>query len=243
MQKFVRDGRLVFYAQEADDAYWDEVWKKNVHDNFFDAYKRGELDYFNDFFPKHLSKNGKVLEAGCGLGQIVVGLNALGYDAEGVDFAQGTITFLQEKFPELRFWLGDLRNLVDTPNGDYQAYISLGVVEHLEDGPEPFLKEAHRILSDDGIILISVPTFNVLRRLKGRLGMYKGNPEGFVFYQYAYNREEFSKILAANGFEIIDWMGYSSYKGLKDEVRFIGWLNRMGGQVTRTLQRTRKSVV
>jgi SAM-dependent methyltransferase len=44
----------------------------------------------------------------------------------------------------------------------------MGVIEHFEDGPLPALKEAYRLLKPDGLIFVSVPTVNIMRRFVRR---------------------------------------------------------------------------
>jgi SAM-dependent methyltransferase len=95
------------------------------------------------------------------------------------------------------------------------------VVAHRQAGPEPFLQEAHRILKPGGVMLISVPHFHVLRRLKAHLGLYGGDPQGLQFYQYAFMPGEFVGIVEQFGFEILDTFSYNAYKGIKDEIVFV----------------------
>ena len=184
---------------------------------------------------------GRILEAGCGLGQFVIALKTLGYQAEGVDYGERTIRFLNERFPDYPFRIGDVTNL-DVPDGYYGGYISLGVMEHLQEGPEIFLKEAHRILANDGIALISVPYINGLCRLKMGLGMFNGRvPDNLEFYQFAYSASEFDRCLMNAGFVPMAHYQYGGYKGVKDELSFfsklfsmpqIGWrLNKVFDEV------------
>lgn len=74
----------------------------------------------------------------------VVTLNARGYDIEGVDYAEETIEQLKVLFPDLPVRVGEVTNL-DVEDGHYSGYISLGVIEHCKEGPEPFLREACRV--------------------------------------------------------------------------------------------------
>ena len=79
---------------------------------------------------------------------------------------------------------------IDSPDNQYDAYISIGVVEHRIDGPEPFLVEANRVLKPGGIAFISVPYVNPLRRFKSLLGCYKHQvTEKEIFYQYAFQKK------------------------------------------------------
>ena len=60
--------------------------------------------------------------------------------------------------------VGDILD-IRYPDSSFEAYISMGVVEHFEDGPVPALKEAYRVLKPNGLIFVSTPTVNVIRKL------------------------------------------------------------------------------
>ncbi|MCH8966537.1 MAG: hypothetical protein IID43_02575 [Planctomycetes bacterium] len=120
--------------------------------------------------------------------------------------------------------VGDVNN-IEVPEHHYSGYISLGVVEHREEGPEPFLREALRVLSDDGEALISVPYFNPMRRAKAKLGFYRSKvADDASFYQYAYIPAEFVAILESEGFRVVERVPYSVIKGAKDEIPGVGLL-------------------
>lgn len=223
-QRIYANGRLVYYRQAATAQHWDSVWKSQDTQRLYAEAAKGELDYYADIFPRHLPKAGKLLEAGCGLGQYVIALRQRGYDAEGVDYAEETIRFLNQRFPEQPFRVADV-TAMQVPDGNYSGYISLGVMEHLQEGPQLFLQETYRILAPGGIACISVPYLNFLRRFKARLGFY-GRPgsETLPFYQYAYSAGEFTRILEQQGFEVVARYQYGGYKGVKDE---LPWLTRL----------------
>lgn len=223
-QRSYANGRLVYYRQAADAQHWDAVWKSQDTERLYAEAAKGELDYYTEIFPRHLPRTGKILEAGCGLGQFVIALRQRGYDAEGVDYAEGTIRFLNQRFPEQPFRVADV-TAMDVPDGYYSGYISLGVMEHLQEGPQQFLQETYRILSPGGVACISVPYLNFLRRLKARLGLY-GRPgsDTLPFYQFAYSAKEFTHILERHGFEVLARYQYGGYKGVKDE---LPWLSKV----------------
>jgi SAM-dependent methyltransferase len=122
--------------------------------------------------------------------------------------------------PDLPIQVGDVTSL-EVPDSAYGGYISLGVVEHRRAGPEPFLREAHRVLDHGGVMLISVPHFHALRRAKASLGLYQGNLQGLDFYQYAFTPSEFTTIVGRCGFEILETFSYNAHKGIKDEIPFL----------------------
>jgi SAM-dependent methyltransferase len=226
MQRVYANGRLVYYKKAATADYWDSVWSHKETDQLYSEAQKGNLGYYEDIFPRYLPKKGRILEAGCGQGQIVLALTVLGYEAEGVDYAEKTIQFIKSKFPHLNVRVGDVTDL-DVPDGHYAGYISIGVMEHNQNGPDAFLKEAHRILQPGGMAFISVPYLNILRRVKAKLGSYNGNRNhhGLEFYQYAYSKKEFSAYLEQFGFDEIATQQYGGYKGVKDELPMDGLFN------------------
>ncbi len=121
-------------------------------------------------------------------------LRQRGWLVEGVDYSEDTVAALHELFPDLPIRIADVTQL-DVPDGHYGGYISIGVVEHRREGPEPFLSEALRVLRSGGIAVITVPYLNSLRRLKARWGCYRGASHGLPFYQYAFSADEICEYL------------------------------------------------
>ena len=152
----VENGRLVWYSRRADASYWDHYWSAQVSPQTYRAAEAGKLGSFQQVFSRFLPRSGRILEAGCGVGQIVLALRVLGYDAEGVEWGQETVQSVKSLIPDLPIRVGDVTKL-GVPDAWYAAYISVGVVEHRRDGPQPFLSEAWRVLQPGGIALISVP--------------------------------------------------------------------------------------
>lgn len=224
----VEGQRLAYYRTQADAAFWEEHWKNHYSAQLFTRAENGNLDWFEKPFVRYLPKSGRILEAGCGLGQYVLALRKRGYEAEGVEWALETVQTVRSHFPELPIQAGDV-TCMKVPSESYSGYISLGVVEHRREGPEPFLQEAYRVLKPGGVALISVPHFHPLRCLKARLGLYQGQTEGLEFYQYAFTKAEFAAYLQAAGFSIVDQTGYGSFKGIKDEIPLLARLVRWRG--------------
>ena len=184
-RRHVEGERLAFYNKTADSAFWDRQWETKVCLAAYAEALKSKLGIYEKTFNDYLRKKGRIIEAGCGLGQLVLALQARGYNCEGVDWASQTIHAVKELFPALPVREGDVTNL-DVPDGFYDAYISLGVMEHAVEGPELFLQEAHRILTPGGIMLVAVPHFHALRRIKAKLGCYRKPRVSDAFYQYAF---------------------------------------------------------
>jgi SAM-dependent methyltransferase len=225
-RKRVENGRLVYYHVPADQEFWETQWKPLLTASFYAPYLHGELGELDAPFTRFLPRDGEILEAGCGTGQVVAALRARQYDCVGVDYAEATLAQVREILPTLPLSMGDVTHLDTVQPGAYSAVISLGVAEHRREGPEPFLDEAWRILQPGGRLLISVPWFNTLRRWKHRRGAYRSDVNGLDFYQYAYSPEEFRRYLNQAGFRVIAEYPYGHYTGLAEDVGLMEHLER-----------------
>lgn len=235
----VESGRLIYHMQAADVDFWEQHWQKHFSADIYRQAERGALaEWFERLFTIWLPRQGPILEAGCGLGQLVLSLRARGYEAEGVEMASLTVELVKDCRPDIPIRVGDVSRL-DVPDGYYAGYISLGVVEHRREGPDLFLKEAWRVLKEGGVALVSVPCFNRLRLLKARLRLYQGAPEGLQFYQYAFTEREFTDLMRVCGFEVVGTTSYDPLKGLKDEIPglrgLLGW-RYVGSRLKRLLR-------
>lgn len=227
----VEGGRLAYYVSAADSRFWDAHWRAHLRPEAYAGALEGWLGPLEDAAARFLPRQGRVVEAGCGMGQHVMALRRRGYDAEGLDWAAETVATVRALYPELPLRVGDVTQL-PVPDGYYAGYISLGVVEHRREGPEPFLREAYRVLRPGGVALISVPFFHALRRLKAWLGAYRDGPAGREFYQYAFTKREFIALLKQSGFDVVTSYAYDSYKGIADEVPVLHrLLDRQCGRV------------
>jgi len=207
----------IYYKKANSSDFWKDHWKKSSD--------RGSLaDYYQNcknnsilmkIFEKHLPRNGRILEAGCGLASWVYLLEQKGYNIEGIDFAKDTIDFVKSNFPKLPIKTGNVFYLGYLDNS-LSAYISWGVVEHFEKGPEKILEEASRVLKRNGVMILSIPYLNPLRRVKNLLGYYK-NQKG-DFYQYLFSKNEIIEYIKKAGFEIKKSYPYNPIKGLKEDV-------------------------
>lgn len=215
--KTVKDGRLVYYYDQPDPEFWDGYWDQKITREYYQPYEKGDLDEYA-FFLDHIHKDDRILEAGCGPAQYVVALWSQGFqNAEGIDWGEKTINRVRSIFPDLHVRSGDITAL-DVEKDYFDVYISLGVMEHMQDGPDAFLIEAYRILKPGGYAFISVPYYNSLRLFKSWLGYYRRiSGDDLIFYQYAYQKDDFMLQLTKNRFEVIDCHGIFGYRCIEEE--------------------------
>jgi SAM-dependent methyltransferase len=234
----LEDGRLVYYHKQADEKYWAGVWSPYANPEYYAPYRSGKLHAFEKMFTRHLPKHGMILEAGCGTAQNVVALKARGYDCVGLDYEFQAMRVANAYAGPLRLACGDITAL-GMASDSFDAIISIGVVEHRRAGPEPFLDEMNRILKPGGIMLISVPYFNPLRRWRAGHGAYQDDVSGLDFYQYAFTSEEFLDFIRNVGYEVEAFYSYAHQNSLSQELH---WLKRMPSFINKFIMRVSKYV-
>ena len=154
--------KLFYIGHNPTCTHWDRIWSKRTIENELDACDIETAPRV--MFLKYLPKIGKIVDAGCGFGKWVIYLTKLGYNIKGIDNNDFAIKNLKEFDSSLQVESGDILNL-KYPDNYFDAYISMGVVEHFQNGPSVALNEAYRVLKSNGIIFVSTPMVNIIRKI------------------------------------------------------------------------------
>jgi SAM-dependent methyltransferase len=160
-------------------------------------------------FSRYLPHEGKILEAGSGRGRWVFYLRRRGYDVVGMELARSEIAAAKAFDSAVPIEYGNVLR-TGYPDRSFEAVISLGVLEHFEDGPQEALAEVRRILSAGGLFFVTVPTQDFVRvalfnRIKGAQNIYrKIRGVALEFEEYRYSRPQFEALLRAAGFLIVE---------------------------------------
>ncbi len=197
---------------------WD---LRSIEDELKSFHNRTILDVFNNY----LLESSSVLEGGCGLGAWCKWLDMKGHKPTGIEYYPEVVKKAKELDSNVSVELGDVTCL-KFPDNSFDAYISLGVIEHFEKGPELALYEAKRILKPGGVAFITTPYLNILRRLFSHiirdiffniiclLGKEK------YFWEYRFTKNELTRYIEDAGFEII-YTGIDDYNN-NEKNRHIG---------------------
>ena len=156
---------LFYFDNNPKCTIWDGMWTTRTIKQELEACEIESPP--RELFLSYLPKEGKIVDAGCGFGKWVIYLKQRGYDIVGIDSSELAVAKLKNFDESLQVELGDILD-IHYPDSSLDAYISMGVIEHFEDGPTSALKEAYRVLKPNGLIFVSVPTVNVIRKLVRR---------------------------------------------------------------------------
>jgi SAM-dependent methyltransferase len=207
---------LAYYSRSATAEFWSEHWGSHSVATLLEVARRSPL---TALIERHLPPGGLVLEAGCGLGQYVLLLRERGRAAVGADWSLDALREGRRAGAPLAAM--DLRALAVRKDAA-AAYLSLGVVEHDPAGPDAIVAEAARVLAPGGVLLLSVPYWNGVRRLSTpwlERDARRTRAGGGQFYQFAFTRAEVRRFLESAGFRVRAFHPYDPARILRGALR------------------------
>ncbi len=182
---------------------WEDIWAEASVDVELEVLEQKRTQETLGVYPAYLSKDGIILEAGCGLATVLMKLRDMGFTVIGLDYAERALHTARRADPTLDLQVGDVHALPYADNS-LHGYLSFGVLEHFEHGVIPALREANRVLVPGGTLVLTIPYPNVVHRLvrfKRRL-LGQSVLADDDFYESAYTQHELIAALEQTGFEV-----------------------------------------
>lgn len=143
-------------------------------------------------------KSKRLLDDGCGIGQITTAMRILGFKAEGIDISPESVKIGRERGEKIT--LGDMRNLPFKDNS-FDIVIAGGSMEHFPE-TERGIKEACRVLKTGGFLFGNVPhrytLFVITKKIQQILGVWK------VGYEKSFSISYFKRLLEKDGFKVLE---------------------------------------
>lgn len=147
---------------------------------------------------KKFVPSGRLLEVGCGRGELLQLAQQHGYHVDGCDLQRSPA--LPAHLP---VYLGPLRD-IHFANETFDCIVMRNVVEHLFD-PSDELQVCHRLLKPGGWIYIKVPSGDYHYGLRWVLTQkpHLFNPPWHLNY---FNEQGLSRFLGRNNFRVVSWL-------------------------------------
>ncbi|MDR0297438.1 MAG: methyltransferase domain-containing protein [Streptococcaceae bacterium] len=175
------------------------------YDHIAAHFERSFDGFLSYFFKKFILKtlkipaNSRVIDVGCATGTLLSNLSALteNLDGYGVDISSEMVKIAADRHPRFQFQQGSAEKLpIDTACMDF---VICSASFHHFPQPETFLKEAMRVLSADGKLVIAEIHIPLVTRLYNwRLARF--SHEGDV---KVYTPKELATLFQNAGFQIV----------------------------------------
>lgn len=144
-----------------------------------------------DEFCSYVSKNGKILDVGCGGGRDAKIFYGKGYEVTGVDLSSGLLKIARKKYPKIDFIKGNFLKL-PFKNMSFDGVWAHASLVHLEEDKdvEKALAEFNRVLKKDGVLHVAV------KEVGSR------NREGDTRFFRGFTLDELQSFLEKSGFVV-----------------------------------------
>ncbi len=162
----------------------------------------------------YVPRNGKLLELGCGAGDLALWFAGKRYDAHGVDIAPTAIAWAQEKAKERNleadFRVGNVLDLRDFAD-DYFEFVLDGHCFHciIGDDRSLFLTSARRVLKPGGVFQVETMCGDPGNRDKELRKHFEPKSRCVIFdgvaTRYLGLAEDILTEIKEAGFRILDW--------------------------------------
>lgn len=156
---------------------------------------------------QYVSK-GRLLDLGCAVGVFLSLARDAGWQTSGVDISKYAVSYCRDVLRH-NAYCGELKDIGFTDE-EYDVITLWDVIEHLAD-PVAQLKEIHRILRRDGIIVVDTPNEDSLIRSLARAiyfatgGRFKYPVRKLYhhFHLFYFNRDTLRELFEKSGFTLV----------------------------------------
>lgn len=164
----------ITYRRKDNREYWSNRWADIPVD-----YPMSNLDAYPLKFAELViqSKDGKILEAGCGAGRVLRYYKDKGYDIVGIDFIKEAVEKLKKIDSKLNVEVGDITDL-NFPDEYFRYVLAFGLYHNLEFGLKKALDETYRVLEPGGKVCASFRADNFQTLIVDWLAEYRARRQG-----------------------------------------------------------------
>jgi len=152
-----------------------------------------------------------VLDLGCGAGGFTMQMRRNGYRAVGVDLSEKAVAFARQRYPDGEFEVLGPDGTIPAADRAFAAVWCTEVVEHVLD-VHAFLREVHRVLQPNGLLVLTTPYHGLIKNLAIVLLKFDRhfNVEGSHIRYF--NKKALSRCLTKGGFQPLSYGGIGRYR-------------------------------
>lgn len=210
-------------AQNAELSVWQEITSSLART----IEELADLAAFVDFTSGHgLGPRHRVIELG--IGPLGIGWGALSNSRSVIGIDPLPRLEVNTELPEINSMIAGLQGRTDYVRGDatqqlpyaaggFAVVVCDNVIDHTQ-GPNDILREARRLVADDGCLLFSVNVFSRVGVTKWRQVTRRRRPSStnVVCHPHSYTEAEAKQVLMSNGWALLAETKVSKLK------RFVG---------------------
>ncbi len=146
--------------------YYEELWERLPED-----LTPPDLAVRRGFALANVAAGERVLDLGCGAGDLAADLARNGAQVTAADVAQAALDRVGRRHPELARCLIEIDAALPFDDGAFDTVWSSEVIEHVGDTAR-WLSEVRRVLAPRGRVLLTTPSHGRLRLLAGGIERY-----------------------------------------------------------------------
>lgn len=199
-----------------------DVWDAALYDNQHGFVSNYGMDLVSLLQPK---KGERILDIGCGTGNLANTLHEVGADIVGIDFSTNMIAQAKQKYPHIAFHVADATKL--TYEQEFDAIFSNATLHWIKQ-PEAAIASMYRALKQGGRIVmefggagnVQTITDSLIAHIK-RAGIPFTDEQ---FPWYFPTIAEYTTLLEKAGFHVSDAAHFSRPTKLAGEEGLVNWL-------------------
>lgn len=216
LKKYYASDKYFAYSESGKAGFFTTIREYLIR-NYCKTNILGKLLAFfvqNSFAMPSYKKNGRVLDIGCGVGDILLLLEKLGFKAHGLEIDKNAVSIARKKGLDVRFGTFEA---AETYDDNYFDTIRLyHVIEHLND-PTECLRIARRKLKIGGELIMTTPNARCLARLIfGRYWSSLDSPR----HLFIFSPSSLSLLARKEGFQVTS-IEYNTSLGFLGSLHFV----------------------
>jgi ubiquinone/menaquinone biosynthesis C-methylase UbiE len=137
--------------------YYEELWESLPED-----LEPPDLELRRRFALSDVTPGDRVLDLGCGAGELTADLARVAPHTVGADVAEAALARARRRHPDLQLRLVSLEGILPFDDGAFDVVWSSEVIEHVADTAR-WLSEVRRVLAPSGRLLLTTPAHGRLR--------------------------------------------------------------------------------